>query len=690
MVFFQSLMLAGYAYAHGLTRHLSPRLGLVVHAGVLLLAASFLPIVLRSSGAPPVEGDPTWWLVRCLAASIGLPFFALAAQGPLLQAWFARSGHGKAHDPYFLYAASNIGSFGALLAYPFLIEPLIGLHMQSGMVAWLFAVCGLMVVSAGLASLLSGQEVVAVLPASTTTPAISRPGRPIAWMAWSFIPSALLVSVTAHISTDIAAAPLLWVIPLGLYLLSFVLAFRETPLVGDGMLRMLAPIGGTAALLFLGLPSGFLPVGIAIHLGAFLCLAVVCGRALYQSRPDVQHLTRFYAVMSLGGALGGLFAGLIAPQIFNSIVEYPLLVLGGLLVRPGAFSGLPDAKRRDVLFGTLIMLTCLAVGHVVITTTGNAIVASRVAFGGIGVVMLLKWRESWAVLSGGALLVVQLTLLPPLGETGESHRSFFGVSRIVESRSGEFRALVHGSTMHGAMRIRNADGTPVVGPPVPTTYYHRLGPLASALRAARDEQGGLEQISVIGLGAGAMACHVQPQEAVTFYEIDPLVVQLATDPARFRFLSDCAPQAKIVVGDARLTLAQQSGTSNFILVDAFSSDAIPVHLLTLESLRLLLSKLAPGGMIVFHTSNNHMDFSAIIGRLALELGGSAYEDRDLVVKEGIDDMRTAATAVALVRKPQDAAKLGDAWTKIEVSREATLWTDDFSSILYPLLEKWRR
>jgi hypothetical protein len=294
------------------------------------------------------------------------------------------------------------------------------------------------------------------------------------------------------------------------------------------------------------------------------------------------------------------------------------------------------------------------------------------------------------VLGGAVLLVLQLTLLPPLGEAGESHRSFFGVSRIVESRSGEFRALVHGSTMHGAMRIRHPDGSPVIGPPMPTTYYHPLGPLAGALRAARAGQGGLQQISVIGLGAGAMACHVRPQEAVTFYEIDPLVVQLATDPKRFRFLSECAPQAKIVVGDARLTFARQAAPSDFILVDAFSSDAIPVHLLTLESLRLFVSKLAPHGMITFHTSNNHMDFSEIIGRLALELGLTAYEDRDLAVTEGADDMRTAATAVTLVRRPEDAAALGPSWKRIDVARDATLWTDDFSSILFPLLAKWRR
>ena len=694
MVFFQTLMLAGYGYAHLLTRTLSLRNGAIVHGAVLLLAATCLPITLRLAEAPPTSGDPTWWLVRCLSVSIGLPFFALAAQGPLLQAWFARSGHGKARDPYFLYSASNIGSFAALLAYPFLMEPLIGLKIQSSGVAWMFGVCGVMVIGCGIASLRHSQDVQAI-PAETVVaaPARALPMRPLAWIVWSFIPAALLVSVTAHISTDIAAAPLLWVIPLGLYLLSFVVAFRERSLIGERGMRMLAPVGGAMALMSLGLPSGILIIGVSIHVGAFFCIAVACGRAIYETRPDAAKLTAFYAIMSLGGALGGLFAGLLAPLIFSSIIEYPILVLASLMVVPGAWRGLTNISRRDGFIWSVLMLSCLVVGHVVLAQTGFTDAASRIAFGGIGVIMLLKWREPLPVLVGGTILAVQLTLLPPLGESGESFRSFFGVSRIVESRSGEYRALVHGNTMHGAIRIRNADGSPVAGPPMPTTYYHEKGPLASALRGARATFGQLHHIAAVGLGAGAMACHVAPGEAVTFYEIDPVVVRLATDPARFRFLSACAPNARIVVGDARLTLAQQEAQSEFILIDAFSSDAIPVHLLTLESLKLYLSKLAPHGIITIHTSNNHMDFAALIGRLATELGIVAYENRDLAVDTSASDMRMPATAIALVRDAQDAEGLlkdKEGWMRLDVPRNAILWTDDFSSILFPLIAKWRR
>ena len=695
MVFFQALMLAGYLYAHLLMRFLPLRTGALVHAIVLLAAGLFLPITLRFAEVPPVDANPTFWLIRCLSASIGLPFFALAGQGPLLQAWFAQSGHRQARDPYFLYAASNIGSFAALLAYPFLVEPLIGLGLQGHLSALFFALCAVLVLACAAISLfVAGSD----MPEMADAPAFVDDRRDVpmrlwAWIGWSFVPSALLVSVTAHISTDVAAAPLLWVIPLGLFLLSFVITFRERMVFADSRLPAVGGIGAALALVMLGLPSGSILLGFAAHLCSFLCIAVVCGRALYLSRPDASRLTLFYAITALGGALGGIFAGLMAPYLFSTVAEYPLLVLAAVLLRPGMIDSFRATSRRDLFAFCAVALLCLAGGQIVMATTHFHAVAARIAFGGLGALMLFQWRSAAAGVIFGGAMAMQLVALPELGESGENFRSFFGISRVLESRSGEFRALAHGTTMHGAIRIRQPDGTPVAGRPMPTTYYHPDGPLGSALNATRTKEGGLKHVALVGLGAGAMACHMRANEAVTYYEIDPVVVRLASDPARFRFLSDCTPQAKIVFGDARLTLAKQAELSDFILIDAFSSDAIPVHLLTREALALYVSKLAPHGVLVLHTSNKFMEFHGLIAQAASELGLKAYERRDLDVPGDNPDLRTATAAVALVRDAADAQVLkagpgGDHWIAL-APNGTPAWTDEKSSILTAIAAKWR-
>jgi hypothetical protein len=696
MVFFQVLMLAGYSYAHGLTRWLSMRAGAAVHLCVLAMAFACMPISLRFADAPPLTIDPTLWLIVVFAASIGLPFFALSAQAPLLQSWFASARHSKSSDPYFLYAASNIGSFISLLAYPFLVEPFLGLMAQRGLVTILFVVLALMMALAAIATLIGGvggRRPDDATPATTDSAATPVSARTmLSWIALSFVPSGLLVAVTAHISTDVAAAPLLWVMPLGLYLLTFVLTFRPQCFLGDARLGMATAWSGAVALMMLGLRPGVAVLGLVVHLGAFFCIALMCHRALYRSRPDARSLTIFYFSMSLGGALGGLFAGLIAPKIFSSVAEYPLLIVAALALRPGTWANLRSTPPKVALALAAWIAALILAGHVAMALTDSSLIALKVCFGALGALSLLVWREAAASAAVGLAMALQLTWLPSLDETAESYRSFFGVNRVMEIRDGQFRALVHGTTIHGAIRIREADGTPSVGRPTPATYYLPDGPLGDAVAAARETHGALRHIAVVGLGAGALACDTRAGEPITFYEIDPIVARLASDPSRFRYLRDCAPNAKLVMGDARLTLGAQSEVSDVIVVDAFSSDAIPVHLLTREAIALYLSKLDEHGLLVMHVSNNQMEFSGLIAREAADLGLVAYERSEDNVSPNDRDMRMASEAVALARREADLGPLRGkrGWREIQPDPAIRAWTDDYSSILAAIFAKLRQ
>lgn len=695
MVFFQGLMFAGYCYAHALTRWMAPVKGAILHGCVLALAFASLPVALRAGAGLPEGGSPAAWLIGVFTMSVGLPFFALSAHGPLLQAWFARSGHRQARDPYFLYGASNIGSFAALIAYPVVIEPLSGLAAQSR--AWtlgfaglaaLIGVCAVCVFRRGG----EAAQLRAPAPAEEARPAASLKSAG-AWAALAFVPSALLVSVTAHISTEIAAAPLLWVIPLGLYLLSFTLTFRQPAPALEGPLAILQP-GLTLTILVAGAIGSFgsLGMGLACHLALFCVNALVCHLALYRLRPGAGDLTLFYAAMSFGGALGGLFAGLAAPLMFSSVAEYPLLMAAAMFCRPGALRGLMALSKPARI--TLALGACAPPAAAFALSQGARIEwAPTLLAGVIAALVLFHWRDAGRVAVAALSATLGIMLMEKLDPRYETFRSFFGVHRVEAARGGAFRTLAHGTTLHGAIRIRNPDGSVASGRPVPTTYYAMKGPLGEAVSAARAAHGSIGQAAFIGLGAGALACHMRAGEPVTFFEIDPLVIQLARDSGKFRFLSDCAPQARFVTGDARLTLARGPAANDIIVVDAFSSDAIPVHLLTREAFQLYLSKLAPEGLIALHISNNTMEFSGIVARIAADLGLAAYMRRDEAVAPDDADFRTPSLAAVIARDAKHLGALaaqGSGWTRLEANRANWPWTDDYSTILPALLAKHRR
>jgi SAM-dependent methyltransferase len=682
MVFFQAALLAGYAYAHLLTRHLPGRWSVIAHVALLIVATFALPLSIASGwGRPPNEGE-TFWLLALFAVSIGLPFFALSANGPLLQAWFARTGHPSAKDPYFLYAASNVGSFLALISYPFVIEPFTRLGDQTR--AWSIGFFVLIALIAGCGVLLMRSRNALPDGAGTAGIDVAPPAwRDAAtWLGLAAVPSGLLIAVTAHISTDLAASPFLWVIPLALYLATFVIVFQTRPILPHRWMVMIEPIfiiGLVLVLVFGGLDYIFLTT--AANIVAFFVIAMVCHGELARRRPPARHLTAFYMWMSAGGMIGGISAGLIAPHVFSSVAEYPLLIVLAILCRPGLslMQGRSDAPLWAVL--TVLALIIALAGPVFGYELNDQ--QYKTAIGAVLAISVLFWFDpvKFAVTIALAFVVIRL-YEPDVGER-DFVRSFFGVHKITETSDGSFRTLMHGTTEHGAERIRDADGKPVSGRPVPLTYYHFSSPIAQGIKGVRERKKEL-RIAVIGLGTGSIACLTEPNDALTYYEIDPKVVQIAKDPNHFTFLTRCAPNASIVVGDARLTLADApEGQYDVIVVDAFTSDAIPVHLLTREAMAIYLQKLAPNGVALIHVSNRHMELASVVAGIAHAHGlvtwvndGTAGEDEANYI--------FSSTVAAVARDEDDfgtAMAEDDEWQLQEPDEKQWVWTDDYSNII---------
>ena len=690
MVFFQAVLLGGYAYAHVITRWLPTRLAVPVHIALLAVATFALPLAIATGwGRPPSEGA-TAWLLGLFLASIGLPFFALSANGPLLQAWFARTDHRAAKDPYFLYAASNVGSFLALISYPFVIEPFTRLGAQTR--AWTagFYLLILLIAVSGVLLLRSPNKLPA--PVEGVTDEAAPSWRDVAaWVALAAVPSALLIAVTAHISTDVAAAPLLWVIPLALYLATFVFVFQTRPLLRhEWMVRVQpAAICGLVAVLAMQTLNQ-LPLTLTLNIVAFFLCAMVCHGELARRRPAPRHLTAFYMWMSTGGMIGGISAGLIAPHVFSSVAEYPILIVLAILCRPGA-SLWP--ARRELLWwlgmlalALIIAVPALAFRHSIDATSYWITVATLL------VIAFLFQREALKFAGLIALTFVFGQLYFSDATRTASVRSFFGVHKIVDSEDGRYRILLHGTTEHGAQQIRDDDGRPLTGRPEPLTYYHAASPLAQGIAAARSRKNGPLRVGTVGLGTASITCYREPGDTWRIYEIDPAVVRIARNPALFTYLSQCAPDVPIVIGDARLTLADgPDGSYDVLVIDAFSSDAIPVHLLTQEAMAIYRRKLAPGGMALVHVSNRHMELGSVVVGIAAANGLVA---RVIDSSEGEDDdnHRFSSLVVAVARSDADFGELAksDDWELTEADPDQWVWTDDYSNIVGAVLRNLRQ
>ena len=686
MVFFQGALLAGYGYAHLLARTLTPGRAAIVHLIVLAGAAMTLPIgIVAGFGNPPSSGIELW-LVALFAASIGLPFVALSASAPLLQSWFALSGHPQAKNPYVLYAASNLGSFAALLFYPFLLEPLVSLRGQARLWSTGFAVLAVLIALAGLFV-----SRVAVVPAAPAV-AAPKPGMAerLGWMALAAIPSGLVIAVTAHITTDVAAAPFLWVVPLALYLLTFVALFRERPWVRHKTIIKLVPfVVAALAISVLGSDKVFWLATIALNLMGFLMLAMLCHGELYGRRPAPARLTEFYLWVSVGGVLGGIFAGLLAPHLFSSTYEYPILIAVALLMLPGTFTQGREGFLREA--GPALALAALVAAprflfDVQLPESAN--VPFQIGLVALAGLMLLYRQRPARLFSLVVLAFVVTGVWQPGLARIKNARSFFGVHKVLETADGRYRLLFHGTTIHGAEKIREVNGVPVTGRPEPIAYYYRGGPIVDAIEAARSAQGRLRTVAAVGLGTGSLACHIRNGERWTFFEIDPEVVRLARNPKLFRFITECAPRLPVVLGDARLTLASSRERYNLIVLDAFSSDAIPVHLLTREAFAGYLARLSPHGMIVVHISNRHLELARVVGAVAKAEGLVALVKQDDQANQVQSDFRANAHVAVLARTTANLRSLAQkpGWKRIDPG-QVIAWTDDYSDILSAIFRK---
>ncbi|MDR0786743.1 MAG: fused MFS/spermidine synthase [Gemmatimonadota bacterium] len=686
MLFFQVALLAGYLYADAGSRWISPKKQWMLHLVLLGVALALLPI---SVGAAPAgDAAPIPWLLGTMFLSLGVPFVALSATGPLLQRWFARSGAPGGEEPYHLYAASNLGSMLALLAYPLLVEPRFRLTEQSlvwtgGFVALigLIAACGIR--SRWTGGFIAPDESVRDELNSAEGSRLTVRDR-LFWIALAFVPSSLLQGATTYITTDVAPAPLFWVLPLALYLLSFTLAFSRRQLLRRSTLLtlQLIALGGVMVVMLrsdsLRNPSVWIP----LHLLALFLTGLVCHGELSQRRPAVNHLTEFYLWVAAGGALGGVFNVLVAPVIFSRLWEYPVVLVLACLVRPwqgiipgGRRYALSWALRAAGVAALLVMLTDPRFN--VLPVWGFLAVA---LLSGYLATRILGSAPFWLALSLVLALTFRMTTQIRTENTLLVERSFYGQFRV--NRPEGYTLLLHGSTLHG-VQSTNPDRRRV-----PLSYYAEGGPFWQLMSAVRATNPTL-RVAVVGLGTGSTAAYAAPGDDWTFYELDPNIIRVARDTSLFTFLADSPAPVRVKAGDARLSIQSEEPGRQFdlIVLDAFSSDAIPTHLLTLEAMQVFLDRLAPGGRITIHISNRYIDLRPVLEASARTLGlATRIESGPIIIVEG--SYTTVATWVAIARDPADLEGLTDedGWMDLQPTRRIEPWTDDFTS-LWPVM-RW--
>ena len=689
MLVYQALLLAGYAYAHWLGR-VRPRAQAAIHLGVLIVAALWLPIGLVAM-APSAEAQPALWVPWLLGLSIGPLFFAVSAQAPLIQRWFSAASGGG--DPYALYAASNLGSFAGLIAYPLLVEPLMAVHGQS--LLWSGGYLLLIVLVLACATRLPKTAAIDHVAATSPPPGA---GRIAHWIALALVPSGMMLATSTYISTDIVAMPLLWVIPLGLYLLSFSVAFANDRWLAD-LLTRIAPI---TILLFGGIIMGGMnerPVfSAAIALLLLFMISVALHTTLYRKRPAPDRLTGFYLAMSAGGALGGVFAALVAPVVFDWTYEYPLLILAAGALVPqmyllGQFRNLWMTKGRTKWIAlTAITVVMAVVAGLRIADSSAVFDESRqgldfLVIAALGFAVIGARLPYMIVLAGSLVLFGGYRALELSIDPGARVRSYFGVYTVRDEPgpNGGLRELDHGTTVHG-IQLR---GSPE-RERTPTTYYAAGSGVGQAMQAAPALYGPGARIGVVGLGTGTLSCYARPGQRWRFYEIDPAVVRIAQDTGQFTYLSRCLPNPEIRMGDARVALAHdESNSLDLLALDAFSSDSVPMHLMTREAFATYGRVLARDGLLLVHISNRFIDLEPVIAAAAREGGwiavGLKYRPSSLLV-----DRASASDWVALSRDPRGIAALRAKdldWTALTPRKGFAAWTDDYSTIL-PLLKRF--
>jgi SAM-dependent methyltransferase len=691
LVFFQMMLLAGYLYAHGISRIRSLRLQAIAH--LLLLGAGFAfllsPLRERVELLHPMGLQPAGTLLFFLLRNLGLPFLLISASSSLLQSWFSRSNAPGAGDPYFLFVASNLGSLLALVFYPLLFEPFLRLSEQYS--AWRSGyafLAGLIMLCALVGS---GSRSTAISPekARRSPSAFDR----IRWTLLALVPSSLLVGTTTYLATDVAAVPLLWGIPLLLYLGSYILAFSRAAQKIDGekafFLGRLAALGSCFALLGIILESNqpailFYP----LHLVLFFLICLLCHLKLARLRPEPGQLTEFYLALALGGALGGMFNALLAPLLFPVVAEYPLMLILGSSFRRGNRAGQEDSAplATDILCALAAALLVTALAWAVRATAlepGRLVNLLVLGVSSIFVYRSVKLPRRYA------LGLASLYLASLFSFSGRGHqliyreRTFFGTSKVEIDSSRKFLMLFHGSTLHGQQFLDPRLKTE------PLAYFSRKSPVADAFARMRQDRKGPLRVGIIGLGAGTLAAYAFPGDHWTFYEIDPSVIHLARDSGYFSFLRESkADSIAFVTGDARLTLNEAPDASlDLLVLDAFSSDSIPAHFLTREAMQLYWRKLAPGGLLALNISNRYFNLAPTLGALGSDSGGSVFlKEHELTEAEAEDSGDAPSSWIAMTRKGDSlsAAFQEGGWKTLRPGK-GPVWTDDYSNVLSLLL-----
>jgi hypothetical protein len=720
LLFYQTVLLAGYFYAHAVSRRLPPRRQVLLHIAVVVFPALTLPLLLLPwqllqgdasagpgawLGLPPTEASPVPWLLGLLGLSVGLPFFALSTTAPLLQRWFAQTGHPSARDPYFLYGASNLGSMLALLGYPLLVEPSLGLTRQG--TAWMIGYGVLVLLVAGCA-LVVGRQIkdeggrmkdekekapAEIHPSSFIPhPSSATPGQRFRWMALAFVPSGLLYGVTTFLSTDLPAVPLLWIIPLALYLLTFILVFSRWKLVPHRLVVWLVPV---LILVQLGQVLGELIdpnwAVMLIHLLLFFSIALFCHGELARSRPPVEHLTEFYLWLSIGGVLGGVFNVLVAPLLFSLVSEYPVfalvseypleIALACLFVPQLARERKPGGELLNV--GLPLGAGVVAAALLVLLFVGREVTWLRcflLLSPAIAVYLVVAYFSDRPLLFGLSvelILLVAVTGVNPLGQVIYRERSFYGILLVTRDAKGQYLQLFHGGTCHGKERLTREPEER----DVPRTHYYPTGPIGQVFAAFTGTQA-KPYVGVVGLGAGSLASYGQHGQEMTFFEIDPHVVWVARDSGYFTYLRDSRATIRCELGDGRRSLAREpDGKYGLLVLDAFTSDAVPIHLLTREAVRdVYLRKLTDDGLLAFHISNRYLDLRPVLADLAEEL--------HLVCRVEVDPgdesvSKEASTWVIMARKPEHLGLLArdPRWQDLPGQPGGPVWRDDYSDPL---------
>ena len=689
MLFFQTTLLAGYLYAHESTRRLGVRRQAALHVGVLLVPLLVLPIGVPSDWIPPDEGNPVFALLGLLAVAVGLPFFVVSTTAPLLQRWLAATDHPAGADPYFLYRASNLGSVLGLLAYPLAVEPSLRLAGQGrlwsagyALLVVLVTVCAVSVWRSPERRDPRSEEAPPADPdAPAEDPALTI-GRRLRWVGLAFVPSSLMLGVTATLTADIAPIPLLWALPLSLYLISFILVFAPDAQAGKLHARMVFALPGVVLALFMLILLDVrepLWLVLPLHLAGFFVAALVCHGELARDRPAAGKLTEFYLLVGLGGALGGVFNAIVAPVLFDSFVEYPIAIVLAALCLPKRAPRIPPGPYvRWLDFGLPVVVGATAALIVAATQEAGSeaeLPGKMFAFGlAAGVAFnFIRRPLRFGLTIGATVLAVALAAQADEREL-HRERSFFGVYRVTASEGGRLHELVHGTTTHGRQDLTPGHRR------IPLSYYHAGSPIGQLLLSVPPRV--TRRVAVIGLGTGSVACYSERGERWTFFEIDPTVERMARDPRLFTYLRDCPGKLDVVLGDARLSLEKTRGRRfGLILADAFSSDAVPVHLLTREALALYRSRLVEHGILAFNVSNRYLSLEPVLGDLARDAGLACIAQKDRHSDNDNAPGTDSSDWVVMARRERDL-RFGSATTWPACRRAGKdVWSDDFSNLV---------